>query len=161
MSHDVCCVLTDSAESLMKTTLFCGLLIGLWASFATHGYAQDDRAQVMGVVDSLFDGMRAKDEGVLRSLFAPGASVGDSDADSFVASVLSATVHLDEVTFDETVRVDDNLAMAWTPYNIFIDNQFHHCGVDLFVMKRIEGVWLITDLEDTRRTDGCETDRRE
>lgn len=144
----------------MKTTLYCGLVLSLWASVAINSYAQEDRAQVMGVVDNLFDGMRAKDEGLLRSVFAPDARIGDTDVDSFVASVLSASVHLDEVTFDETVRVDGDLAIAWTPYNIFIDGEFHHCGVDLFVLKRVDDAWKITTLEDTRRTEGCSPERR-
>jgi hypothetical protein len=50
--------------------------------------------------------------------------------------------------------------MAWTPYNIFIDGDFHHCGVDLFVMRRVDDTWRITHLDDTRRTEGCEPGRR-
>ena len=72
----------------------------------------------------------------------------------------SSEAYLDEVTFDESVLVDDDLAMAWTPYNLFVDGVFHHCGVDLFTLRRTEGRWLIAHLEDTRRTEGCDPTRR-
>ncbi len=126
-----------------------------------HAAESTARGAILAVVDGLFDGMREKSEGTLRAQFAPDASVGSGTVDSFVSAVLSSQAHLDEVTFDETVLVDGDLAMAWTPYNIFVDGAFHHCGVDLFVMKRLEGRWKITALEDTRRTDGCDTGRRE
>ena len=119
-----------------------------------------ERDAVLAVVTQLFDGMRARNEALLRSAFAPGARLGKQDAEGFINAVVNGSRHLDEITFDETVLVDDDLAMAWTPYNIFVDREFHHCGVDLFVMRRGEGGWRITYLDDTRHTDGCDPDRR-
>ena len=74
--------------------------------------------------------------------------------------MLATGAHLDEVTFDEQVLVDGNLAMAWTPYNIFVNGAFQHCGVDLFSMVRTVEGWKIVELVDTRRTDGCDPERR-
>jgi hypothetical protein len=58
------------------------------------------------------------------------------------------------------VLIDAQLAMTWTPYNLFVDGKFHHCGVDLFMLRRIDGVWKILQLDDTRRKYGCNADRR-
>jgi len=124
-------------------------------------FAQDDeRAAVQAVVDRLFDGMRDKDEALLRSVFAPKARLGTEETGEFIASVVASERHLDEVTFDETILIDEDLAMAWTPYNLFIDGAFHHCGVDLFVLRRATEGWLISQLDDTRRTEGCDPARR-
>lgn len=114
---------------------------------------------VLAVVNTLFDGMRSKDPQKLRSVFAEGASLGGTPVEKFVESVLASKAHLDEVTFDETVLIDGELAMAWTPYNLFVDGVFHHCGVDLFVMRRTVDGWNIRYLEDTRRTEGCDEER--
>jgi hypothetical protein len=126
----------------------------------TVAAATDPHAAVLGVVSALFDGMRNRDEAALRAVFAPEARLGDGGIDGFVTAVTTGERHLDEVTFEETVLIDGDLAMAWTPYNLFIDGEFHHCGVDLFVMRRRDGRWLITQLDDTRRTDGCDPERR-
>jgi hypothetical protein len=129
---------------------------------ADSGRTEEDgaRAAVLDVVGTLFDGMRAKDETKLRSVFAADARLGTDGVDSFILGVLESGRHLDEVTFDETVLTDGDLAMAWTPYNIFIDGMFHHCGVDLFVLRRGDQGWKITHLDDTRRTDACDPERR-
>ena len=121
----------------------------------------NETEQVLAVVTGVFDGMRNKDAALLESQFAEGASIGNMTVDDFVTAVTTNAAHLDEVTFDETVLIDGDLAMAWTPYNIFVDGVFHHCGVDLFTMKRIGDRWLISALEDTRRTEGCDETRRQ
>jgi hypothetical protein len=132
-----------------------------------------DEEAVLAVVRTLFDGMRQKDEALLRSVWHPDARlhsagvdslgkprVTSTAVDSFVEGVLSAPVHLDEVTFDEEVRIDGNLAAAWTPYNLFIDDGFRHCGVDAFQLVRTSDGWKILQLTDTRTREGCDSARR-
>ena len=122
--------------------------------------AGDDRDAVLAVVQRLFDGMREKEASMLEAVFAPDARLGTRDAKIFIEGVVSSERYLDEVTFDETVLIDQDLAMAWTPYNLFVDGEFHHCGVDLFVLRRTESGWHITHLDDTRRSEGCDPKRR-
>lgn len=132
-----------------------------------------DEVAVLQVVGTLFDGMREKDEALLRSVFHAEArlhtattdregnpATPGNPAETFVTNILAARGHLDEVTFDEVVLVDGNLAMAWTPYNLFVDGAFQHCGVDLFVMTRSPEGWKILQLVDTRTRDGCDPERR-
>lgn len=130
---------------------------GLPASTAS---AQPDEQAVRNVVTALFDGMRSKDAPALRQLFLPEARLGTNPVDSWIEQLQGSEAYLDEVTFDETVLIDGDLAMAWTPYNLFVDDSFHHCGVDLFVMRRSEGQWKILQLNDTRRTENCDPMRR-
>lgn len=147
-------------------------LLALATAMPVAGQASDEEA-VLQVVQDLFDGMREKDEAKLRSVFHPEARLHSAGADAqgnpttlgtaierFITNVLGAPVHIDEVTFDEEVRVDGNLAMAWTPYNVFVDGAFQHCGVDVFVMTRSPEGWKILQLADTRRQQGCDPERR-
>ncbi len=133
----------------------------------------DDERAVLDVVTRLFDGMREKDEALLTSVFHDEARLHTAGADaegqprvtsseigSFIAGVLRAEAHLDEVTFDEVVLVDGNLATAWTPYNLFVDGEFSHCGVDAFTMVRTVDGWRILQLVDTRTRTGCDPGRR-
>mgnify|MGYP001801511171 CR=1 FL=1 len=100
-----------------------------------------------------------KNAALIKKQFVPNARLGALSVSDFIERVSSSEAYLDERTFDETVLIDDDLAMAWTPCNLFVDGKFHHCGVDLFVMKRISEQWRIADLEDTRRTENCESHR--
>lgn len=159
----------------MKTTMALLALIPTLALTppAPAGAQVSDEEAVMAVVQALFDGMRQKDEALLRSVWHPDARlqsagqdaegrprVTSTAIDSFIASVLAGERYLDEVTFDEEVRVDGNLATAWTPYNLFVDDDFSHCGVDAFQMVRTAEGWRILQLTDTRTREGCDSERR-
>lgn len=130
--------------------------------------AQSDEQEVLAVVQTLFDGMREKDEAKLRSVFHPTARLQNAASpdritpiEQFIASVVGGGSYLDEVTFDEKVWVDGALAVAWTPYNLFSNEQFVHCGVDAFTMVRTDEGWKVVQLVDTRVQEGCDPSRRE
>jgi hypothetical protein len=145
------------ARQLRLLALFVLLpAMGFQAAQSSAESSGEESASVLTVVSTLFDGMRNKDAQKLRSVFSADASLGGTPVEKFVENVLASKAHLDEVTFDETVLIDGELAMAWTPYNIFVDGVFHHCGVDLFVMRKTDGEWKIRYLEDTRREEGCD-----
>ncbi len=149
------------ADAVHKTVLW---LVFFFTAITAYGQDEGiprDTQAIQSVVDALFDGMREKDAAKIERQFHTDARLGNLAAGDFARRVSESEAYLDEVTFDETILIDGDLAMAWTPYNLFVDEQFHHCGVDLFVMKRTEGRWLISQLEDTRRTEGCDPTRRE
>lgn len=112
-------------------------------------------SDVLGVVDALFDAMREKDGTALKQLFTDDARLGKNPVDGWIKQVSVSKAYLDEVTYDETVMIDEDLAMAWTPYTIYIDGDLHHCGIDVFLMRRDESAWKIFQLDDTRRTTDC------
>jgi hypothetical protein len=137
------------------------LLLAALAFTAAPGQAQESSNEaVLNVVTALFDGMREKNAEALASLFLDEGRLGTHGVDEWIAQVSSSNAYLDEVTFDEVVLVDGTMAMAWTPYNLFVDGQFHHCGVDLFALRKVDGAWKILQLDDTRRSAGCDATRR-
>lgn len=63
-------------------------------------------------------------------------------------------------TFEEKllgfdIKVDGNMANAWTPYEFWYDGNFSHCGVNSFQLVKEEESWKIIYLVDTRRREGC------
>lgn len=132
-----------------------------------------DEAAVLRVVRDLFDGMREKNEALLRGVWHADARLqtagvdpqgaprlSSTPVDGFVQSVLQAEARLDEVTFDEVVRIDGRLATVWAPYNLFVNDAFQHCGVDAIQMIRTAEGWKIFQLTDTRTREGCDPERR-
>ena len=150
-----------------------GLALLLGAPQGLQAQSADDEAAVLQVVADLFDGMREKDEAKVRGVWHPEArlqsagqdqdgtpSLRTTPVDGFIASVVSSTALLDEVTFDEVVRIDGNLASVWAPYNLFVNDSFQHCGVDAIHMLRTAEGWKIFQLTDTRTREGCDVERR-
>jgi hypothetical protein len=131
--------------------------------------AQAAEAEVRAVIRRLFDGMRAGDSAMVRSVFDPNARLVSAEvrngqpsmrvtpADAFVAAVgRPHDAVWDERIWDTDIRIDGNLASVWTQYAFYTGERFSHCGVDAFHLVRQAGGWKIVDLADTRRTDGCE-----
>ncbi|HXV85411.1 MAG TPA: nuclear transport factor 2 family protein [Gemmatimonadales bacterium] len=146
------------------------LLAGLaLAALCPRAAAQSPQAEVLAVVQRLFDAMRAGDSAMARSVFEPNARlvatgiregqpyVRVTPADEFVAAVgRPRDVVWDERIWDAQVRIDGNLASVWTQYAFYVGERFSHCGVDAFhLVRRAEG-WKIMDLADTRRQEACD-----
>jgi hypothetical protein len=137
------------------------LLVGVRAPAAAQANAEQE---VRAVIDRLFDGMRAGDSAVVRSVFHPEAglfttAVRDGQpvlrADSVAAFVRAVGTPHDEV-WDERIanveiRVDDPLATAWMDYRFLLDGRFSHCGVNAFQLFRTPEGWRILQVTDTRR----------
>ena len=166
---------SDRKTTMMRVVLTGMSLVALAGIATPRGaHAQEtDEAAVLQVVRDLFDGMRDKDEAKLRSVFHAEAQlhsagrdregnlrVASTEIDGFISGMVASQGYIDEVTFDEEVRIDADLAMAWTPYNLFVGDDFIHCGVDVFVMARTDDGWKILELTDTRRREGCDPERR-
>lgn len=142
------------------------LMSQLTAYADSHSKSEDE---VMAVVQELFDGMRAADSTMVRSVFDETArlqatSYRDGEPqmrtmpiDDFVAAVGSPREEVwDEQIWDWEVRIEDNLATVWNQYAFYVGDNLHHCGIDAFQLFRGPDGWKIIQVADTQRTEGCQ-----
>lgn len=61
----------------------------------------------------------------------------------------------EERLLDVVIKVDGNMAHAWTPYEFWFNGTFHHCGVNSFQLFKEGNTWKIIYIIDTRRKEGC------
>lgn len=153
----------------MSTRLVPGLLAAFAAAAAiapAPTSAQDASAEVVTVVESLFDAMRMRDTVAIRSFFDPAARLvnagrgGDiqvQTVDQFVRTIGMAdpNVALVERIYDPQVMIDGNMATLWTYYSFHRGDQFSHCGYDSFQLYLGPAGWKVVHIADTRRTEGC------
>lgn len=132
--------------------------------------AQSSEDSVKTAINRLFTAMKNSDGTMIRSSFTDGGilqSVGNDSSGNTVVrnvSVDSFAFHIsllekgaaDERIRFEVIRIDGPLAIAWTPYSFYYKGKFNHCGVDSYQLVRVDGVWKIQYLIDTRRKDHCE-----
>ncbi len=132
--------------------------------------AQTGEDSAKATILNMFNGMRNADTALLRSAFAPAAllqtiiknkegvvSVRTQNLSDFIAFIGKPhkEVYDEQIKF-EMIRIDDDLAVVWTPYKFYLGEKFSHCGVNSFQMVRINGIWKIQYLIDTRRKDRCD-----
>ncbi|RRA98804.1 nuclear transport factor 2 family protein [Larkinella rosea] len=150
----------------MKTVLL--LLFGL---ISVSAFAQsDDEKAVRAAITQMFEGMRKADTTLFKAVFAPGASlqslaknkdgvvsVRNEAIPNFITSVGKRKPgELDERLSAYDVKIDAELAIAWTPYVFYFNGQKSHCGVNVFTLVKLNGNWKIQAIIDTRRKEGCQ-----
>ena len=107
----------------------------------------------------MFAAMKAHDVARLRARVMEGASIirvraaedgriehGIVSDVAFIAGTAGdASAQVDE-RFTQTpdVRIDGPVASLWGPYEVFVDGQRLHCGVDVVALARLDGRWQVT-----------------
>ena len=133
--------------------------------------ARQAEAEVLAVVNRLWDAMRTNDSAMARSVFdstaktvrivdANGTRVVRWDSpNGFITAIGNAKTPWIERMVNPQVRVDQNLASVWTWYDFTINGRTTHCGYDSIELVRFLDGWKIIYLADTRQTTGCEAPR--
>lgn len=137
-------------------------IISFTAVLAMAARGQSAEDSVKQAVNRMFQGMKEADSAMVVSVFHPKAVLqtitkdgvrADSYADFGSSMNRLKKGQLDErITFG-AVHIDGNLASVWTPYNLYFDGKFMHCGANSFQLVRTAGEWKIVHLIDTRRKD--------
>lgn len=129
--------------------------------------AQTARDSVISTVDQFFRAMAARDTAVVARLVTPDGTFfamrtqGDTLAYSirsnaaWIRQLGSSRDTLIERMWTPTVMVHGPLAVLWTPYDIYRNGTFLHCGVDAFTLIRTNAGWRIRTIAFTMEPTGC------
>lgn len=132
--------------------------------------AQSAQAEdVQAVIEQLFEGMQKSDSSLVAATFKKDAimqtivkspkgevRVGGSRLSDFLKSIHQAKAGiLNEKIGSYQIKVDGELASAWTPYEFYVGEEFSHCGVNSFQLVNDGEGWKIFHIVDTRRKDNC------
>lgn len=128
--------------------------------------AQDDRAQILDVIDNFFISVVEKgDQSALETISIPEArsySTRITDGKQEIRSRLTKA-HQKDDEWREALREDGleimirkNIAMAWVPYDFWINGEHHHCGIDIFNFFKVDGQWKIASTTYTVEKEGCD-----
>ena len=143
------------------------LTLCLVAAIAPLGTAAQESDDPQSVVEALFVHMKAGDAEAMRALMHEDArliTTGVRDGvpvarvvnvDGWLDGVGSSERELDEQLYDLQVHVEGGLASVWTRYDLFVDGEHSHCGVDAFQLVMTADGWRIIEIADTRTTEGC------
>jgi hypothetical protein len=124
---------------------------------------ESDQQAVKLVIQNMFAAMKTSDTNLLKTCFSPTSifqtvvskekqvQVKEESLQYFINSIGKQPAGaLDERIEFETVKVDKDLAMVWTPYQFFYKDKYSHSGVNSFQLVRFIEGWKIQYLIDTR-----------
>lgn len=137
-------------------------------TFSTSVQAQDETQSVLNVVREFFTAIGKSDSAGFHNVFLPDAHmyvarpVGDST--QYVSRAAAGrSIFKPGTTYRETMRekgvkvqVHQNIAMAWVPYDFYVNNNFTHCGIDVFTFMKTKEGWKVALLAYTVEKESCE-----
>jgi hypothetical protein len=115
---------------------------------------------VLKPVHAFFAGMSARDAAAIKKTTVPGGTmvlmrdgkpVQMTFTDFADRIAKPGTTKIEERIHDPLIRIDNDLAIVWAPFDFYVDGKVDHCGTDLFVLARQDGEWLIASVADTSR----------
>jgi hypothetical protein len=128
---------------------------------ATPADANADQA-VLAPIQAMFAGMSARDAAAIRKPTLPGGVMvlmRDGKPTQMTFEDFATRVgkpgkgQIEEKIHDPLIKVDNDLAVVWAPFDFLVDGKVNHCGTDLFNLVRQDGQWLIASVADTSRND--------
>jgi hypothetical protein len=131
------------------------------APLSAEPSAKDAQA-VLDPITAMFDGMAKRDAAAIKKPLLPGGGLvlmrdgkpTQMTFDAFAEAVgKPSKAHIEERIHDPLVRIDNDLAVVWAPFDFLVDGKVDHCGTDLFNLVRTDGKWLIASVADTGRKD--------
>ncbi|MFS4457001.1 nuclear transport factor 2 family protein [Maribacter sp. 2304DJ31-5] len=148
----------------------CVLSICLLFILNTMMAQTSDQAAVQKTIESFFNAFHAQDSLAMKSSVSPNVilqTIGKTKegkqylrTENFDDLVHSITRIPDSISFQEritdyNIQIDGAMANAWTSYEFWLNDKFHHCGANSFQLFKEENDWKIIYLIDTRRREGC------
>jgi hypothetical protein len=133
-------------------------------------YAQNAEDSIKTVINTMFTGMKNSDTVLVKSCFTEtavlqtfgkdkeGKTVITTETPSDFAKII-ATIPAgaaDEQIVFKDLKIDGPMAAVWTPFKLYFNGKFYSCGVNSFQLVRLNNVWKIQYLLDTRRKNNCE-----
>ncbi|CAH0996218.1 hypothetical protein EMA8858_02349 [Emticicia aquatica] len=133
-------------------------------------FAQTDEEKIKASINQVFDGMRKNDTTLVRQVLHPSCflkSIGKNKSgevrlqeDAIIDWLKQIGTKRDGIILDERltsydIKIDGEMAIAWTPYEFYVNDKFNHCGVDVFTLMNTDKGWKIVGIVDTRRKENC------
>ena len=135
--------------------------------FATFAQKSTEEKQVLQLVDDFFIALEKQDTAAFFNMHVKGARyqiIADRN-DTVRTAMRDAT----QFTFNKneiikermrdtgvTVQIHDRVAMVWAPYDLWVNDQFSHCGIDVFTLFKTKDGWKIASCSYTVDTKGCD-----
>ena len=127
----------------------------------------EDRIVIIDKVQSFFDAMTERDVEGMRAMLTPdgvfygyresqdGLQIMSPTHQRYVEGLADGDRKLVERFWDPQVLLHDRMAVVWTPYDLYVDGTFSHCGIDSFSFLKTEEGWKITGIVFSMETDDC------
>ena len=146
------------------------LIFLIFSMTNTYSQKEDVESNIKNTINTFFEGLHNGDTILLKKVIGKGLILQTTFVNKEGKSILrtetksdfleavskkdSATVWFEKL-LSYTIKIDENLASVWTPYEFYLNGNLSHCGVNSFQLFNNNGIWEIIYIVDTRKRQGC------
>jgi hypothetical protein len=151
----------------MKKIQLALILCGSFGFSAAIADEIGDRAEVIDIVQAFFDAMTARNIDAMGSMLTPdgifyGYREGPDELmidrtthQAFIEGFAEGDRKIVERFWDPQVLLHGRMAAVWTPYDLYVDGEFRHCGIDNFNLLKTDEGWKITGVVFSMESYNC------
>lgn len=146
------------------------LVLAFSLNIPAQSQDSSEETAVKAVIQKMFDAMRAGDSSALLTVFHKDvvmlttyfdkegkSKMHQGELQKFADAVGTPHEEIwDEKIWSYEIKIDANMATAWTEYTFYLGEKLSHCGVNAFTLFNSEVGWKIIHLIDTRRRTECQ-----
>ncbi len=131
----------------------------------TNQRLNPEQQAVANTLQRMFDAMNANDVETSKKLMLEGGQYHTIDTESghvrkvtfkdYLKDLEKGEEELLERFWNPTVLIDGNLASLFTRYEFLVNDQFNHCGVEVFNFIKVKSDWIISGAAFTVQTEDC------
>ena len=140
-------------------------VIFLTISLHCFGQRANEEKEVLDVVTSFFTYFEKQDTLALMKIFMKeshdyyvredGGKVISGGRSSLFFKFSADQVMKEKLRGSPEVNIHNRLATVWAPYDFWVNDKIHHCGVDAFTLIKTREGWKIASIGFTVENDKC------
>lgn len=147
--------------------------IMLFFIISTSSKAQlSDKEAILDVIQTLFLSMETQNDDLARSVFMPTATFLNTidtpdglrtvpyNVDDHISN-MAGTSGISEEIWDPIIRIHGKIAMAWTPFELRVNQNFVSCGINIFSLVNTNDGWKISHVIFTTERTNCDNLRNQ
>lgn len=146
----------------MKNIFFLFLIVNFKYSIGQV----NQEIQIKNTINVVFEAMKLSDSTLLKTVLDPDCSLQTigikagqpsiykkDKIQNFITSIatLRPNTTLEERLLSFQINIDEALAIAWTPYEFYINGKLSHFGTNVFTLIKTDTAWKIVSIIDTRK----------
>ncbi|MDN5216631.1 nuclear transport factor 2 family protein [Fulvivirgaceae bacterium BMA12] len=149
----------------MKKSLFLVLTTLVFNAYS-QGLEITDEQRIKRVINQFFESLETKDSLLMQQTTMKEAQIWRRYSDENPIRVdlryskddlpkMHTLPKVKEVAQDFEIIQRNGIAIAWVPYEFWVEDKFSHCGIDVFTLFEIDGDWKIMSTAYTIERENC------
>ena len=152
----------------MKKTHFLILFLSI-LTFSAYSQSSEitDEQKIRNVINQFFSSLETKDTLLMKQTTMDEAQIWRRRNNKEPVEIdmrfrkddlqeMPTYPKIKEVALSFKILAENGIATAWVPYKFWIDDEFSHCGIDVFTLFEKDGKWKIISTAYTIEKENCD-----